>query len=168
MHPAQLSLEDLEAECQMRSDRRGGPGGQHRNKVQTAMVISHKPTGCVAEASERRSQVDNRRVALFRLRIALALEVRTSRPDGGLVEPSQLWRRRARGNRLGVAPVHDDFPAILAELLDALHVCEYDVGQVSKHYSTTGSQLIRLLRSCPPALTAVNAQRLGRGLHKLT
>ena len=40
----------------------GGPGGQHQNKTQSAVVMRHLPTGIEASASER-CQHQNRRVA---------------------------------------------------------------------------------------------------------
>ena len=169
MHPARLSPDELLAECQVRADRRGGPGGQHRNKVQTAVVIVHKSTGISAEANERRSQVDNRRVALFRLRLLLAIEHRSTQESGEeMASPSPLWCSRMHGNRIAVASAHDDYPAILAELLDALHCWAYDLAAVSTYFSATSSLLMRLLRSHPPALVAVNDQRIQYGLHKLT
>lgn len=169
MHPARLSPEELLAECHVRADRRGGPGGQHRNKVQTAVIIEHPLTGICAEASERRSQIDNRRVALFRLRLQLAIHCRsTALDDKRMLPPSGLWSSRAQGSRITVSKTHDDFPAILAELLDALSDCEYDLAVASQHFSTTSSQLTRLLRSYPPALAAVNKQRSQLGLHPLT
>ncbi len=75
-HPATASPQQLWAECEVRSLRRSGRGGQHRNKVETAISLHHLPTGVRAEASERRSQAQNRSQALFRLRVNLALEVR--------------------------------------------------------------------------------------------
>ena len=39
-------------------------------------MLAHRPTGIKAEASERRSQAENRTAALFRLRVNLALEIR--------------------------------------------------------------------------------------------
>src|SRR5512136_1849191 len=75
-HPAALDLASLAAECDFRTTRRSGPGGQNRNKVETAVILTHRPTGLSAEAAERRTQGENRKYALFRLRVKLALEVR--------------------------------------------------------------------------------------------
>src|SRR6202161_2135061 len=75
-HPAALDPELLAAECDFRATRRSGPGGQNRNKVETAVILTHRPTGISAQASERRTQGENRRVALHRLRLELAMMVR--------------------------------------------------------------------------------------------
>jgi protein subunit release factor B len=76
MHPAALPLPDLQPLCDITRTRRSGPGGQHRNKVETAVVITHRPTGISAQASERRSQAENLAVAWKRLRVELAFGVR--------------------------------------------------------------------------------------------
>jgi protein subunit release factor B len=52
--------------------RASGPGGQHRNVRETAVRIRHMPTGLTVVATERRSQAENRRIALERLEAALA------------------------------------------------------------------------------------------------
>ena len=80
MHPAALPWEELERQCDIKRTRGSGPGGQHRNKVETAIVITHRESGIRGEASERRSQAQNLAVAWNRLRVALALGVRTSWP----------------------------------------------------------------------------------------
>ena len=44
-----------------------GPGGQHRNKTSTAARITHIKTGISAEATDSRSQADNRANAFKKL-----------------------------------------------------------------------------------------------------
>jgi ribosome-associated protein len=62
------SDEALEGECQLSFFVAGGPGGQHRNKTASAVRLVHLPTGLVVTAVERRSQAQNRVMALVRLR----------------------------------------------------------------------------------------------------
>ncbi|RMD96300.1 MAG: peptide chain release factor-like protein [Deltaproteobacteria bacterium] len=70
--------EDLLAACEVETFRGSGPGGQHRNKTESAVRLRHIPTGIVVTATESRSQYRNRVVALARLR--KRLEARNTRP----------------------------------------------------------------------------------------
>jgi peptide chain release factor len=47
--------------------RASGPGGQHVNRTESAVRVTHVPTGLQAVAMEERSQHSNRRLALARL-----------------------------------------------------------------------------------------------------
>ena len=70
MARASLALDDdkLWAECDVDLFVASGPGGQHRNKTESAVRLTHRPSGIVVTATERRSQLQNRLVALTRLR----------------------------------------------------------------------------------------------------
>ena len=162
MHPASLPETELLKHCTVRRQRRSGPGGQHRNKVETAIFIEHKPTGVSAEACERRSQEKNRQAAIFRLRVNLALEFRSDINDDQ--PPSKLWKSRCRGRKLSINPQHDDFPAILAEALDHIHVHNGELKPVADRLECSATQLVKLLAKEPRALAKVNALRPGREL----
>ncbi len=151
-----MEVDKLLAQCKVQRTRGSGPGGQHRNKVETAVVITHQPTGITGSAGERRSQEDNRRVAIFRLRVNLALQVR----EPFEASPSPRFR-------LPVNSEHDDFPAVLAELLDAIASLDFDVKAAAGRFACSSSQLIKLLRAEPRALRWVNQHRADRQLHAL-
>lgn len=165
IHPASLEAGRLASECDAKRTRRSGPGGQNRNKVETTVVLHHRPTGIGAEASERRSQVENLRVAYFRLRVNLALDVRL--PIDPSTSPSLLWRSRCRGGRVSVNTDHDDFPSLLAESLDVLAHHGMDVKSAAAALGCTSSQLTKFLKSEPRALAQINQTRRGAGLHPL-
>jgi hypothetical protein len=163
MHPAILPPDSLLAHVQEMHARRSGPGGQHRNKVQTAVVLLHRPTGIAAEAAERRSQAENRRVALGRLRLKLALEHRTP----ALTVPSKRWQARVRGRQLVVAANHDDYPALVAEALDRLQAHALDMPAAAAALGVTATQLLKLFKKAPAAWTTLNRLRAGQGLPAL-
>ena len=164
-HPAALDPQRLLTQCDVRRSRASGPGGQHRNKVQTAITIRHRPTGIEGAASERRSQAQNQQKAMFRLRVNLALTMR--HPISLSHHPSPLWRSRCKNGRIGVNPAHENFPAILAEAMDVIAAHTMDIQSAAAHLGCTSTQLIRLLQTQPKALTWVNEYRRELGLRSL-
>ncbi|MDZ7816174.1 MAG: peptide chain release factor-like protein [Planctomycetota bacterium] len=163
-HPATIEPKNLLVSCDEHFVRRSGPGGQHRNKVETGVRLIHKPTGIKAEAYERRSQPQNRSMALFRLRVILALKIRTNTVDNS---PTPLWRTRTSGGRISVNPRHNDFPAMLAEALDAMEFFGWEPRSAANHLKVTPSQLIKLIAKEPAALGIVNRERALRDMHPL-
>ncbi|MCX7423085.1 MAG: peptide chain release factor-like protein [Planctomycetia bacterium] len=165
IHPASLPEAQLLKDCTERRTRRSGPGGQHRNKVETAVILKHEPTGVEAEANECRSQAENRSEAVFRLRVRLALTVRTEQPP--VPSTSELWQSRCRNGRISINPHHDDFPAILAEALDILAANSFEVPLAAKTLGCSATQLVKLLKDEPKAFQLLNQERTDRGLSHL-
>jgi hypothetical protein len=163
-HPATLAPAALLLQCNVRRQRRSGPGGQHRNKVETAVVLVHKATGIRGEASERRSQAQNLAMAVRRLRIKLAIQVRSPPAEAGR---SLLWQSRVRSRQIVISAAHDDFPALLSEAFDVLAACEFDMKVCGARLACTPSQLVRFFKLEPEALLEVNEQRGRRELRVL-
>lgn len=171
-HPASAADEDLLRACVFTTGRTRGPGGQHRNKVETHVELLHSPTGIIGQAGERRSQHENKRMALRRLRLALATAHREPVRRGEI--GSDLWRSRVRpsgvrgqGGRIVCNPDHHDYPALLAEALDVIHAADLDLPTAALRLDVSASQLVKLVKDHPPAMIRLNADRAARGLHAL-
>ncbi len=162
MHPACLNPDQLLQDCSIQRTKGSGPGGQHRNKVETAIVITHLPTGISGQASERRSQNENRKLAISRLRSNLAVGHRHPVTIQPHYQPSQIWQLRLSARRIPIATSHPEFPAILAEALDVVKACDFQVASAASLLSCSTSQLLKLLKKEPAAWQWVNRQRLAR------
>ena len=73
-------LKRLLADCDVHTYRASGPGGQHKNKTESAVRVRHRPTGLVRVATASRSQSRNREDALARLWEALLARSRKPKP----------------------------------------------------------------------------------------
>ena len=104
-------LADLLSECRVDTFRSGGKGGQHQNKVESGVRLTHLPTGLVVTSRKHRSQHRNREDALQRLRGKLqALDrkdpprVPTRVPEGERRKRLEEKRRSSRLKRLRNKP----------------------------------------------------------------
>ena len=94
--PLPPHLERLARVCEVRAYRSSGPGGQHKNKTESSVRVTHLPTGIVRIATEHRSQTRNRLLALERVWDELRRRARKPRPRIA-TRPT----RAARAQRLG-------------------------------------------------------------------
>ena len=67
-------------EIRVETFKASGPGGQHRNKRETAVRVRHLPSGISALAAEHRSQARNKVLALRRLELKLRVLKEKRRP----------------------------------------------------------------------------------------
>jgi len=168
--------EKLLAECTVETYRSSGPGGQHRNKRDSAVRLTHRPTGVVATATERRSQHENRHRALARLRRAIALRVREAVVLGGMPTPPLRGHASPQGTDHAqpttgwachppLAPISgalrtaladpgwprisqksDAYLPAAAQVLDFLEAMEGKTSDVAASLGTSTASLVKFLR----------------------
>ncbi len=161
-----LALDDagLLAQCDVDTHRVRGPGGQHRNKTESAVRLRHRPTGLIVTATERRSQHQNRANAVSRLRAAVALYVR--RPAGFTLgtEPSAaLASCRTAEGRLRVGRRDERFWPVVAEVLDILCAHGTRVSEAAADLGISTGNLVALLQSDDGLWKRVNELRAAAG-----
>lgn len=81
--------------------RASGPGGQHVNRTESAVRVTHLPTGLQAMAMEERSQFRNRRLAMSRLAQKIAA-MNAGRAEQAREERWRAHHELERGNPVRV------------------------------------------------------------------
>ena len=147
-----LSEQQLLAECRCDTMRGTGPGGQKRNKTESAVRVTHVATGLFAFDDVERSQHINRHHALQKLRLEFAFHLRC--------EPT-AWKQPVPG------PSSDSFPLWAAVALDALFATDFKLADAVIILGTTTSQLVKNLLKLPSLWQFVNEERVKRNLPAL-
>jgi len=166
-----LALGDLELarECELDRFRGSGPGGQKRNKTESAVRLRHLATGLVGLATESRSQAENRARALRRLRENAALDLREPVATDGYRPPAELAALLAAGaGRHG--PRQRNTCAYLqavAQLLDLFVATGCSVGETGRLLGLTTGAASKLLLGDDRVARAANQLRADRGMRPL-
>jgi len=112
--PLPAHLERLARDCEITAYKSSGPGGQKKNKTESSVRVRHLPSGITRIATESRSQLRNRALALERVWEELARRARrrkprvASKPSRAAVE-QRLAEKRRTGERkqARTAPVEE-------------------------------------------------------------
>ena len=106
---------DLLRECEVETFRASGPGGQHVNKTETAVRLTHLPSGLVVTCREERSQHRNKTLCLQKLRERVeqlnyrpARRVPTRVPRRAKTRTLEEKARRSHVKRLRSKPSRDE------------------------------------------------------------
>jgi hypothetical protein len=158
--------EQLLADCRQDLYRASGPGGQHRNKTESAVRLIHQPTGITVTATERRCQHENRATAVRRLREAIAEQVRCPLELAGFRLPPLLAGTTAAG-RVLIGRRDSRYFVLVAWILDAIAASGGRVPDAARAFGLTSSQVVAMLKREPKRLAAANAIRRKAGLAPL-
>jgi len=165
-----LATDDgLVAQCEVDRYRASGPGGQHRNKTESAIRLRHKASGLSAISEDSRSQAENKLHAVRRLRAAIALELREPVHLDGYA-PSPRLAALVSG---GTAPLGaktrltGEYWAAIAELLDLLVAGGLEIGGTAQRLGITTGALSKLLLHDDHVARAVNDLRRAHSLRPL-
>ena len=172
-----LQLDDaaILRQCDVHTYRSSGPGGQHRNKVSSAVRLIHRPTGITAHGDGSRSQHENKRTAIRRLRAKIACQIRKPLEAGRidippvvqqcLIGPSQGKKPAAR--RLQIGRKDRRFWPVAAFLLDLLEAFDGRFAEAAAVLDITTSNLTSVLKSDRHLLAAAQILRKRCGLGPL-
>lgn len=159
----------LIAQSEVDRYRASGPGGQHRNKTESAVRLRHKATGVSAIGEDSRSQSENKLHAVRRLRAAIALEVREPVRVEGYVPSARLAAFVAAGTPpLGAKTrLTGTYWAAIGELLDLLVAGNLEIAATAQRLGITTGALSKLLLHDDQVARVVNDARRAKQMRPL-
>lgn len=161
----QLSDEQLLRQCAVDTYRASGPGGQKRNKTDSAVRLRHLPSGLQAIAEESRSQHENKQRALKRLRQRFYLLLREPFPPAEADAVALL--RQIPQHRLKLGQRDARYWPTVGLVLDALAAYQGQLAATAEALGVSTGQLVRFLADNDKLWEQANRLRQQFGLHPL-
>jgi len=165
-------------ECTVELKRGSGPGGQHRNKIESYVTLRHRPTGLSGQCGEHRKQELNLGEALERLRGALAYSVAegcravvSTEGSGRRVHSAATGSAVAALLKVGsdqrIGTNNARYPLAVWRLLVELRERQGILSDTAASLGTSTGQLNRVFAKDKRLLAAANTLRARHGLARL-
>lgn len=155
-----LADEDLLKLCNQESYSGSGPGGQHRNRHKTAQRLTLKQTQISGESCEAREGGLNKKKALFKLRLNLAIYLAQQEE---LIEiPTRITKRKVTK----ISLENSDYPMFLSWLWQNLLKTDGHVPTVAKMIEWSTSSLMKQIFKDTHLWQELNHLREKAGLNR--
>ena len=148
-----MSDEELLNNCKTDHFIATGNGGQKRNKTSSAVRLSLKNSDISVTASEDRQQSVNKKRAIRKMRIAIAMEMR---------EQATEW-----DGQLDMNTKNTQYPLFIACLTDNLFDKNWQVSEVAKSMDISTGKLIKIIAKDDNLWQFINKERQRSGYKPL-
>ena len=153
-----MSLDQLLAACTQKGFQGSGPGGQHRNKTNTGVLLNLREYNLEIKSCEARSAKENKVHALHRMQMAIALNVRETPPETESPFP---------GSNGHIQPSNALFPLFIAHVFDIMAQKNGDTKEAAAAFNLTPSALVKILRQDKACAAKLQGNRVENGKSKL-
>ena len=138
LKPGEMAQEPHSRDLKVQTFHASGPGGQHIQKVATAVRITHSPTGITVSAQSERSQKQNRehamRILVARIRQREAEQHRNMIEEASTKPPRESWGNRIRSYILNPKQMVIDHRTG-RRFNNARSILQGDISELLRHHS---------------------------------
>jgi len=151
----QMDEQTLLRICTLQGYQGSGPGGQHRNKTNTGVLLRLEELNLEIRCCEDRSAAINRTLAVERLRVLIALRYREMPP----VTPAMPFP----GGKGRIQASNPAYPLFIADILDRMEQNQGDPHAAAAAWGLSTSALSRILFAEKAVLESVQQMRARHG-----
>lgn len=145
-----MTTDELLRACTMKGFQGSGPGGQHRNKTNTGVLLCLREFNLEIKSSEGRSAHENKVHALHRMQMALALKVREAPQEPEMPFP---------GSNGHIQTSNPLFPLFVAHVFDRMAAKNGDTKAAAAAFGLSPSALVKILRQSKPCAEKLQGSR---------
>ena len=153
-----MTLDELLGACTLKGFQGSGPGGQHRNKTNTGVMLTLRQYNLEIKSCEGRSAKENKTHALRKMQMALALKVRETPPAVEIPFP---------GSNGHIQPSNALFPLFIAHVFDRMAQKNGDTKEAAQAFGLTPSARVKIIRQDKACAEKLQNSRQAQGKGRL-